>query len=689
MRCGWWVLAALVALTACDDDGGADPAEDARSGDSAPAPDAAPVDDATPREDAAPDAEPPDAVAPDAMADAALPLEENFGVEETEGDPDCENLQPGYCLLPFPSDRFFANDAAGRRLAFGERSLPTNRQGQPMDPQWLEQADGWGPASPVLVAFPGATLTGTGPVFDPAPSLLPDSRTIIVDAESGERVPHWVETDWLTHDAELPVMVLRPAVPLPRDRRLVVGIRGLVDAAGAVLPAPDGFAALRDRTASRTVGIHARRARFDAEVFPVLEAAGFARAELQLAWDFTTSTEADGTRLLTTMRDRLLAAIGEAGPEYTITDFQPNPHPDIAWRVVAVARVPSFLEAPDATGLRRIRRDAEGLPVAEGYEDVEFTLQIPHVAYQSDTPMGVMQYGHGFLGAKTEADNGWLREMAARFGFLVLAADMQGMTSTTSGIWIRNLAADAGRIPLLSEEPMQGVMNHLALVRLVKGRFLEEADERLRREGAPLYDPARVYYYGNSQGGTMGTLVMSMTTDMPRGVLGVPGCAYPFLLQRSTVFVGFTGILQNVLARREELSVVLGLLGTGFNRLDPLTYAPRLDEDHDVLLHVAKEDGQVHNEVSFLLGRAVGARLMVPAVRPVWGLPEQTYPTTGSAVVEYDFGVPDPPDPLLPPNDATDTHGLLRKELAAQRQMMHFLETGELTTFCDGACDPD
>ncbi len=109
-----------------------------------------------------------------------------------------------------------------------------------------------------------------------------------------------------------------------------------------------------------------------------------------------------------------------------------------------------------------------------------------------------------------------------------------------------------------------------------------------------------------------------------------------------------------------------------------MTYAPHIHgdplpgtPDHEVLLHVAKEDRQVNNEASFILGRAAGAVLMVPAVRPVFGLAEQPYPASpGAALVEVDFMLPDDDTPLDPAGseDSGDSHGWLRHWEPAMRR---------------------
>ncbi|MBT9559016.1 MAG: hypothetical protein IV100_23495 [Myxococcales bacterium] len=643
----------------------------------------------------------PDVTQPDgniADTDGAPGLDQNFGVDETEGKAACENLDLSHCLLPFPSDHFRREQAGGWRLDLSGGVLPISTNGIPMTAEPLTTADGFGIASPILFRLNGATLAGAAPVFDPEASLADGSPTLIIDATTGERVPHWVEADYL---AKLPegesLITLRPAVPLAFGTRYIVAVRGLVDAAGAPVAPTPGFTALRDESASTVRGIHARRGHFEDAIFPPLVTAGVARESLQLAFDFTTASEANTLDTLYEMRDRLLEAIGDEGPIYTLDSVEASDSEDIAVVVQGTAKVPSFLGPADDTGLRRLVRGEDGQPAITGTVDVPFTLQIPRWSANNPGDAAVLLYGHGFLGTRDEAEGGWIRQFANRKGFLILAIDMMGMSTPDVAVWGGNILVDAGRFPTFAEAAMQGVMNHLAVVRLIKGRFRNETNPLvLTANGQPVYDGERVYYHGNSQGGTMGTLVLTMGTDITRGGLGVPGAAFPFLLQRSVVFGDWVGLLKSVYDGPLDLPLVLGLLGTGFNPIEPLAFGQHLRQTdrpgsiaHEALLHVAKEDAQVHNQVSFVLGRAVEAPLMTPAVRPVWGLTATPYPTTGSATVEVDFGMPDDPTPMDPPVKANDTHSMLRKHPPAQDQLWHFFETGEIISVCDGACDPN
>lgn len=625
---------------------------------------------------------------------------EDLGPTGPRGTEGCDNLLPD-CLYPFPSRAYIGPDGI---------DLPTNllppRPRATFESAALEENEAFGAATPIVFQLPGAEIPGPGP-FDSEASLADDYPTVVLDATTGERIPHWVESDFLADDKEPQLIIIRPAIPLPRGTEIVVGVRGL-DA-----EAPEAFAALRDDTETDWIGIEERRPHFEDVVFPTLEMAGVSRESLLLAWSFPVQSAEFAQAPILAVRDAIFDALPAEGPSYTINDvFECDGvdgpgecHPSIRIIVDGTVSVPSVMGEPDELGVRRINWDDAGDPIVDGFEEHPFRFQLPHSAFTGDAPVPVMQYGHGFLGRLAEANNGWIREMADRLGFAILACNMQGMDELIQNVWGEVLVQEGGRFPHIKELPYQGVINQLVQQKLVKTTLATDDDARFRRtDGELAWDPTTVWYYGNSQGGSVGTVVMALTEDVERGVLGVPGSGYPFLLHRSVDFSPFVGILNLTYAQDDAITVFLMALGTGWDTFDPLTFAPHLTDDplpgtppHQVLYHVAKEDREVVNEASFISARAAGASLMVPAVRPVFGLPEQTYPATiGAAVVEVDFGIPDDPTPLDPPDgdpeqpDEGNTHGWLRRYIPAQDQMVHFLRTGEMIDTCGGvACVTD
>jgi len=612
-----------------------------------------------------------------------------------EGDAQCDNLDEATCLFPFPSDHFRKPGGPyghAFQLDFGDK-LPVNTLTDArMSREPFLEHDGF-PIYPQIAFHMEGTLEGAPSLANIGASLEKASKTLVIDADTLELQPHWAEYDYLAEDQGKKVVQLRLAKGLLHGHRYVVAVRGLPGAQPS-----RGFAALRDGKTSPVAGVDARKDHFEKGVFSVTDKLGVPRGELLLAWDFTTTSAEDSTRTLLTMRDKLYELIGQDGPEYTIEGTQENPegaNGPIAAIVTGVAKVPSFMLPLPPDGLRRLRRDTNGLPVAEGFENVKFRVQIPRTVKEGTAPGAVMQYGHGFLGSDKEADNGWLRTFASEKRFLILSADMQGMNTPSGVLWFLHLPKDITNLAYIGEEPLQGNMNHLALVRMMKGRFAK--DPVVQRDGAPIYDPGAIYYHGNSQGGTQGALVMAMSRDLQRGALGVPGVSVGWILARASQWKDLAGAIQRNYPDPYEFAAIMSLVAVGWDRGDGSNFAKYLSATppadgtpKNVLLHVGLEDAQVNNDVSRVLARMVDAKLLAPATEQVYGLPVAEGPVKGQNVyVDYDYGVAKRAQTNRPAATETDTHGLPRKNPKAQEQMFRFFTTGEVVHTCDGTCNPE
>ncbi len=437
-----------------------------------------------------------------------------------------------------------------------------------VSPDDLERYSAFGTGSPILFRLPGAVPTDDH-VLDGAPSLDDDASVIVVDATTGERIPHWVESDFLSPSADPPVFVIRPAIPLPRGTEVVVGVRGLTDASGTVVAATEPFTALRDAQASQWLGVHARRDHFESTVFPALEAQGWSRDSLQLAWSFPVRSADTATARMVAVRDAVFEALPADGPDYRIDSVLNCPGelddpvectPEIRVVVDGVAFVPSAMGPPNELGVRQIRLGPQGETVVEGVEEWPFRLQIPHIAFDGADPVPVLQYGHGFLGAGDEASGGWVRRMAERQGVAVLSCDMQGMNEADVVTWLDVLLNDGGQFPTLQELAMQGVTNQLVQQRMVRTTLATDSTPELYRDDGRLaWDPTTTWYHGNSQGGSVGTVMMAMSTDVTRGDLGVPGSGYPFLLHRLSVFEPFAALISATCPGADALPRLLAI----------------------------------------------------------------------------------------------------------------------------------
>ena len=243
-------------------------------------------------------------------------------------DPDiCDVLNDAECVLPFPSSRYQVPDPdtdTGLRMAYPVGALPAISAGslanlligapQSLDPELYNYYDGVSPTVQPIMHFPGGVdLAASG-----APRLLEatrnfdlraldaDSPSVLLDATTGERVVHFLENDsHATGDSiTRQATILRPGKSLAPGHRYIIATRRLVAPDGSAVAPEPAFRTLRDGARTTIPQVEARRAYFDTQVFPVLEANGIAREDLVLAFDFTVASTRDLTGEMLSMRDQ-------------------------------------------------------------------------------------------------------------------------------------------------------------------------------------------------------------------------------------------------------------------------------------------------------------------------------------------------------------------------------------------------
>lgn len=616
----------------------------------------------------------------------------------------CNPVDPALCILPYPS-LFHMREAdtpTGYRVAFTSQALPVNTNMVGIDPRYLNEKDGFSTLGALLFQFDDVDLAGTIGHANIGDHALPDAKTVLLDTTTGERVPHWVELDATTEDPRERLVIVHPAVPLRHGRRHVFGVRGLQTQAGEPVAVSPAFAALRDQVPTGDGGVEGQRAHYEADIFPALEAAGFPRAELQLAWDFVTVSRETSLGRMQWLRDDVLAALGPDGPAYTIEKVEDqdcaNPDTQIGRTLRIEMTVPLYTET-DAPGTL-LTRDASGMPFRNGEKVVDVMLRIPCSLIDQPTPRSgrVVQYGHGLLGGHGEAEGGYLGRMANANGWVILASDWTGMKAEdTIGI-VQVLTEDPTNFPAVPERTMQGFVEFIAAMRLATGPLAADAATRFTAGDSTEYsaiDPDKRSYYGNSQGGILGAAYLALSPDIERGVLGVGGMPYVLLLPRSADFDQFFALLRSYYADHRDIIVLISLFQNLWDPGESAGWAWAMNRDPDpavgpkqVLLQVAIGDAQVTTLGAHVQARAFGAATVAPQTRPVWGVDEKKPGFVGSALVEWRYAdVPPEPTDNVPPNKAFDPHECPRREAAAQQQLRDFLEAGVVNQYCDGVCE--
>ena len=192
-----------------------------------------------------------------------------------------------------------------------------------------------------------------------------------------------------------------------------------------MIPPSAAFQALRDAHVTTDTALEARRAHFE-DVFAKLASAGIDRKTLQIAWDYTTATQANTTTDLLTMRDDALATVGAQGPSFTITQVETAPNQYLAKRLHGMMTVPLYLSRPDVGDDEHIVRDSSGKPTQNGTAQFGFVVLIPPSA-TATTPAPILQNGHGLLGSMNEGTDSYFAQMCAQYNYIGVAVDWVGM----------------------------------------------------------------------------------------------------------------------------------------------------------------------------------------------------------------------------------------------------------------------
>ncbi len=603
---------------------------------------------------------------------------------------DCDPLVPEYCAYPFPNNVFSEADPSsptGRRVALSDALLPKTDY-SPAPEVWNE-ADGFSPAATMMAFLPGATVTGL-----PTPLTIADSLdaattpTMILDAETGALIPHYSELDFSHEDPDRRSFMLRPVVGLDPDRRYIVAIRDVVDGSGTPISPSAAFLALRDELPSDEPSVEARRPLY-ADIFARLDAAGMPRADLQLAWDFTTASTEDTTSRLIHMRDEGLALIGD-GPEYEITNVEMDPAPGVAMRLEILMTVPLYLDDPGPGG--HMLYGADGLPEPSGTAQYPVLVNVPSSAV--DEPANAVAYGHGLLGSRYEINAGHLVDFCANGNVVVFATDWVGMSEDdTNNIATLLATGHIDDFSTVTDRLQQGMFNAMAAMRLVQGPLA--ADPLLQGPNGSMIDSDVGWYFGGSQGGIFGATYMAITTDVERGALAVPGQPYNLLLNRSIDFVDFFTLLKGSYPDGLDLRFLLELTQMLWDRVEPSGFSRHIIDDllpgtptHEVLILDSIGDHQVTTLGAHVMAREIGIPQIRPVNRSLWGIEEVDPPYQGSAMIEYEWGLPPEPIQNVPMTEGDDPHGALAGSAEAAMTVDQFLRTGVVETFCAGPCDP-
>ena len=616
------------------------------------------------------------AVALAAGAAAALPL-------VPPGDPSlaCNFLtSPSVsCMLPYPDNFFLSttwDPSAPPHLTLSNASLPIDTAGGFIDPNagGYNALPGFSPLGPVSAYLPGLSLDASAlpRLWSIPASTLAGAHSVLLHAASGLPVPHWVELDHSGDDSGTQLyertLMLWPAHRLLDGERYIVAFRNCTDDSGVRVAPSDGFAALLSGAPTANAALEASRPRF-AAVFAALEAAGWARSDLTLAWDFTTNTREGITAKMLHMRDDAFARIAaQGGVQYKVTSVEDAPAANTSRRIHGSFSVPCYLpfNALPALDSLLVLDPATGLPVFQKFVDFDFEVVVPLSVAAAGVPAKVLQYGHGLFGDHGEVEVSYLASFAQEHGYIVGATDWIGLSEYDELTVIAMMAGGDGGFTdfrIVPDRLHQGMLNALVLMKLLtQSAFVHDPAVTFGGKSVVSTDPADWHYTGNSQGGIMGGMYMAATTDVKTGVLGVGGGPYALLLPRSSDFSELFDILKLRYPRSMDRMAIMALMQSLWDKADPAGWAGYITPEstpggpvpllpgtpsHRVIHHYGLGDHQVTWLGCHAIAASTGAVMFASNV--VEGnetlsyfttVPDSQVLTTGNAVMGADFGFP-------------------------------------------------
>jgi hypothetical protein len=584
-------------------------------------------------------------------------------------------------------------------VAFPVEALPLNQEGTaPVHLNPWNDFDGYSPLTPAMTyygrALDGSLLMDEMHISD---SLGDASPTIWLDAETGERIPHWAEVDgWQDTPVDEAALYIRPAVRLQPNHRYIVATRGLKYADGEDVMASAYFAALRDGDTTEVTELEARRANFE-DIFSKLETAGVVRAELIEAWDFRTASEESLIGDTLAMRDDALSRVGDTGIGCSVTRVQEDVNSEIWRRVRGTFTVPNYMTTQYEGSIAK--RGTDGSVEFNGMVEAPFEVDIPFsvrdAVLAGDGPRPGVMYGHGLLGTARQVGSGGTRVALARLAMVGFGTDFWGLSEPDSGYFVNDVITQWGNFNAVGERLMQGSVNSVVLARSFRGVCADLPELMVDDAGTmkPLLSKTETYYYGISQGGIMGATVAALSPDIERFALQVGAVGYSHLMRRSADFEDFENIFRLWYPTALDRHFLIASTQAAWDRTDPSSYVGHLLHDplpgvgvKRILYHTARYDTQVSNAMSDVSARTMGIPFFSQSAYTPWEPASTTTGPSDSGYVIYELiGAASIPLGSMPPLADNRVHDDLRYLDPVLTQLQAFFKPdGQVEIFCPG-----
>src|SRR5262245_30699666 len=530
--------------------------------------------------------------------------------------------------LPFPHE--LRRDADGT-VSIGGFPFPSN----PLIDQYrdvIEQSSGFGIASGVFFKLDGAIDPSSLPV-DADASRTPGASVFLINidpqsAGKGTRIPLW--TDFRAagdayRDANLLSLMPVPGHVLDQGTLYAAVVTdGVLDTFAAPLTAPPAIQRLQAETPSGA---------FETAALPLYQtlwqqlegAEGLSRTHVVTAAVYRTGMPAAALVALAAKNKR----VGLRNPVFS------GDYPSFAV-VTAEVKMPQYQQGtppfPDA-GTGGFVLNRRGLPKVQRKEPVRVVLAIPHETPAQPMPAAgwpitVCMHGTGgdalsFIGDST-ADH------LAQLGIASVSFDqpLHGLRPGTHDDFYNPINPLSFRYNS-RQAAIEGLMIFRMAGKLRSVRSLA---------GPPRIDPAKRFFFGHSQGATVGPLVMALASgDLRGGVLSAGGghLLLNVLTRESALFAGLTArqLVEALLGTTvDAFHPALHLLQMGGEVSDPLAYVDRFARNRPgTPLSVLFTHGLLDPDVTTPLTASMVIAAGYPLLAPIF--PNRVFP----AIPDYSY----------------------------------------------------
>ena len=609
----------------------------------------------------------------------------------------CDNTNPDHCLLPFPSAAFLTSDSqslTGFRVDIQGEAIPDSASAPSNEFHMINSRDGHSPASQIFTTFSSLPdVSNLASQEDVSASVETGHGSVLLNMDTGEITQHWIEISSRTQVGEPTLVHLRSLRGLEHNTQYAVAFRGLIDSDGIQVEPFISFKALRDGVLTDSNQIEESRPGYES-MFSALSEVGFERSSLQSAWWFHTASTESLTDNLISMRNDASQRLGDTGLGCNVTSVDENYGDDNSTlrRISGTITTPHYLEStypPTA-----MTRDDVGNPKFNFMNEVIFTLTIPMSSAENSQPAPLVVLGHGFLGDGEGMVSGF-RGWANQSGVATIGTDFKGWSSDGDFDAVTFGLMNVNYLQHQSERLQQSVINHLAMIRTIKGVCSDLPE--FYHNGTNLVDTSDVDYMGVSLGGIRGPSMLSLIPEMDRGVLWVAGSSFSFIAERSTQYTQFEGLFSSSLAYESTMdrSILIALMQSMWDTTEPETYLPFREgglegelHPYEILYLVSINDAQVTTLSADRASRTSGIPVLSNSTHHPEGLDVVQASESSSAIVYFDGRFPEVPSGNI--QGPMAYHSLAHNQVLgfgpAADLATNFLESGTITDTCSGKC---